>query len=60
MNKEDRQRAEQIIHDFPGWNRPMSIEESNLVYRYREIQLNELLNESYERSFPQISKDEIS
>ena len=57
MNKEDRQRAEQIIHDFPSWNRPMSTEESDLVDEFREIQLNEMMNDEYERSFPKISED---
>jgi hypothetical protein len=60
MTKEDRQKAEQIIRDFPSWNRPMSTEESNLVDRFREIQLSEMLNGEYEHSFPKISKDKIS
>jgi hypothetical protein len=52
MTKEDRQKAEQIIRDFPHWNRPMSTVESDLVEKFRDIQLMEMLNESYERSFP--------
>lgn len=46
MTKEDRTRAEEIIRDFPTWKRPMSTIESDLVDRYRNIRLNEILSES--------------
>jgi hypothetical protein len=59
MTKEERQRAEQIIHDFPLWNRPMSTEESDLVEKYREIQLNECLSDSDQICFGQIIDEEF-
>jgi hypothetical protein len=59
MNNEERQRAEQIIHDFPTWNRPMSTEESDLVDKYREIQLCELLDDSTRWIFGQIVDKEL-
>ena len=36
MTKEEIQKAEQIINDFPKWDRPMSTEESDLVEKYHE------------------------
>jgi hypothetical protein len=51
MTKEEKNRAEQIIHDFSSWDRPMSTEESNLVDKYREIKLNEIRNEESDGRF---------
>ena len=45
MTKEEKNRAQQIIEDFPKLDRPMSTEESDLVDRYREIQIMESYNE---------------
>jgi hypothetical protein len=50
MTKEERNKVEQIIEDFPKWDRPMSTEESDLVDRYREIQIMESYNE-YEKFY---------
>lgn len=56
MTTEERNRAEEIVRRFPSWNRPMSTEESKLVDEYREIQLNELLDESYKNSFEKLGE----
>ena len=41
MTIEEIQHAEKIIEEFPTWTRPMSTDESNLVDRYRSLQIDD-------------------
>jgi hypothetical protein len=45
MNDIDIQRAQEIIDEFPNWTRPMSTIESDLVDRYHEYRMAQILNE---------------